>query len=1248
VTKSEKEKILKIVKEVNGGNHYKYLRSLSKLSLPEIYKAIDRHPSTMGNFYEIVLKLHYFFRLHTHAGVLVNIDRGSRKEPTKLTSLRSIIGGGSGGGAVDITHVDFDGDGVIGITSKYKKKNTLSLADLEFLAVKATLDSTFEKISNKYYGIAIRDKSQIEHLYKTGELTEDVVVYDFTDMCKYWEDIQIFLKEHKGSLYAIENSINQHHKINITLRQEQWDGVQAAVNYFNKFGDDFLLNAKMRYGKIVTSYEIAKRMGAKTVLMCTFFPAVSRQWEEDAFDFANYNNLRVINTADLAGKPLDIRQKTKDEIVVVLTSYQDFKGVAFKRKWKKVKDFNWDLLISDEFHYGVESEQTTELLNTVKYKKHLALSGTPIKALMRGRFGPKNTYTWTYIDEQKKKKAGISEYKWLPTMNIHMMNIPEGVREDFAEYIDEESFTLTKLLSTENNRFLYEDTVIKFLDMLSGEKGFRKSLSPYHYGNTRSNGLRHTVWYMPNVDSTLAMEELLKRHPYFRKYNILSVNSKKYTAKDVLHIARHHTEKSDNDPSCFGSITLSFRQLNTGSSVPKWAGVFMMNETQSVETYMQTIFRSQSPNKKDRKEECHVFDFNPTRCLNILYEYAATVESKGPPQEVLSEWLEFAPLMSHDNNDIITFNSNEFMNQFSFEGSHSKIFGHQHSIRLENVTDELKELIVDVHRSTSTISMADVPDNNMRRGKHKRRKTPMTRKPRNKNKNDNKEVLKRLQTIAQSIPWLLLFTDNKYNNVMDALKHITEENRIAFEERCGVSIDVVKLLVDSAVLDLNYLNNQATSFNHAANENKLAVLENIVLDSTSDHNIKEYGELPTPKITVSEMLDSLPDEIWQNPNLKWLDPATCSGTFLLEIFDRLMNGLDCIVDDNDRAKHILHNMLYAVDIRASNVALTKIRLRYNDMEIKHIVCADSLSFDFWQGKFDVITCNPPTKELKFKVFADLSMNLLNHNGRLLFITQPESLVPGKALLVNDCLFKYALRRIEVNTIKYDFANNWKFVWFHLQKAHPKTKLLTDHVSYFNKILYKGQTHLNPELGFIPSLITKESLSILNKVHSFEGERLDIITTPDGTFNARNPLFHNEMIADYIHPYAHTSANNWETVCWSCEPHEYQYEKKVLISEIGYPRPIYDNGKLGMTNKTYGILVNSKVQGKNLINLLNSNLYVFIQLISNMEYGKLQNVDFYRFLPLLDLNHAWKNTELYKLFGISQKEVRLINKVIGGN
>ena len=51
-------------------------------------------------------------------------------------------------------------------------------------------------------------------------------------------------------------------------------------------------------------------------------------------------------------------------------------------------------------------------------------------------------------------------------------------------------------------------------------------------------------------------------------------------------------------------------------------------------------------------------------------------------------------------------------------------------------------------------------------------------------------------------------------------------------------------------------------------------------------------EVFTPPKVVNQMLDMLPPETWNNPNLKFLDPACKTGVFLREIAKRLIVGLE--------------------------------------------------------------------------------------------------------------------------------------------------------------------------------------------------------------------------------------------------------------------------------------------------------------------------------------------------------------------
>ena len=51
---------------------------------------------------------------------------------------------------------------------------------------------------------------------------------------------------------------------------------------------------------------------------------------------------------------------------------------------------------------------------------------------------------------------------------------------------------------------------------------------------------------------------------------------------------------------------------------------------------------------------------------------------------------------------------------------------------------------------------------------------------------------------------------------------------------------------------------------------------------------KKFGEVFTPMKLVNEMLDKLPQEVWENKDIKWLDPCVGMGNYMIAIYLRLM------------------------------------------------------------------------------------------------------------------------------------------------------------------------------------------------------------------------------------------------------------------------------------------------------------------------------------------------------------------------
>lgn len=131
--------------------------------------------------------------------------------------------------------------------------------------------------------------------------------------------------------------------------------------------------------------------------------------------------------------------------------------------------------------------------------------------------------------------------------------------------------------------------------------------------------------------------------------------------------------------------------------------------------------------------------------------------------------------------------------------------------------------------------------------------------------------------------------------------------------------------------------------------------------------VKTKGEVMTPISLVEEMLDTLPYEVWTNPNLKWLDPCGGVGTFFSVVIERLMKGLISFQPDEKlRFKHIVENMIYTCELQAKNLFLFLYAFDPKDEYALNIYNGSYLTDDFneqmkfWGvNKFNVIIMNPP-------------------------------------------------------------------------------------------------------------------------------------------------------------------------------------------------------------------------------------------------------------------------------------------------
>ena len=567
------------------------------------------------------------------------------------------------------------------------------------------------------------------------------------------------------------------------MREEQQECHNKAVAHYQAGGDKFLMNAKMRFGKTFTSYQIMKSLDVKLVLVITYKPAVDAGWREDLNTHVDFEGWNYYSAKDdfSSTNPIEIRGDGK--VDVLFASFQDFNDFE-KAKWAIAKNYHYDMIVIDEMHYGSKTERAQESLAQLTYDRTLYVSGTPLKALMSGEFLDEEIYTWGYADEQRKRLAEKSSgwetelYRWLPEMKFHTFEVTEEAKKLVSAYSEDEGFTMTKMFGSEDGeKFIDESAVKLFLDQVFGI-GVRKDQSPI-----RTHAVDHMLFVLPpNVNSATAMSKLLEKRvgDDYKIINVAGDNTKKLDDVKALIVRNQKT------------ITVTCGRFNTGVTVPEWDMVMMLDDTRAPETYFQTIFRCQSPDKKRGKELCSVVDFNPQRCLEMIYEFAdITAKPNESTQEAVRSFLEFAPVLDHSGNKTLEIDVNQVLNMMAETGGYAARFGSSVMLNWGSL-DSVANTFFGIRADASTKNKSSISDNGLEKGKnYDSTGRPKTKAEIDEEEKSEKELRQKVITMMRRIPTYLFLEESKIDNVEDIFD---TNNQELFEETIGITVNSFKEL----------------------------------------------------------------------------------------------------------------------------------------------------------------------------------------------------------------------------------------------------------------------------------------------------------------------------------------------------------------------------------------------------------------------------------------------------------------------
>ncbi|MBK7002572.1 MAG: restriction endonuclease [Rhodoferax sp.] len=440
------------------------------------------------------------------------------------------------------------------------------------------------------------------------------------------------------------------------LRDEQLDAVNKTQDYYQSiWAEDanaaprFLWNAKMRFGKTFTTYQLAKKLQTKRVLVLTFKPAVEDAWAADLENHVDFDGWQYLSRST-GGDPTQI---DRAKPVVYFGSFQDLLGhdaagnIKPRNEW--LHAVNWDLVVFDEYHFGAWrdtakelfegeddavakkeakleyageldgiNEDLTVLSNTeaeflpITTRAYLYLSGTPFKALATGEFIEEQIFNWTYTDEQRAKAAFAAThpdkrnpYGALPQMRLLTYQMPDELLAiasggEFDEFDLNAFFEATGTAAAAE--FKHKSDVQKWLDIIRGGYAAQSAellktgtRPPFPYSDVRLLPyLQHSFWFLPNVAACHAMANLLgERHnTFWLGYQVINAAG---AAAGIGLEALPPVRKAIGSGFDTKTITLSCGKLTTGVTVAQWSAILMLRNLKSPESYFQAAFRVQSP-----------------------------------------------------------------------------------------------------------------------------------------------------------------------------------------------------------------------------------------------------------------------------------------------------------------------------------------------------------------------------------------------------------------------------------------------------------------------------------------------------------------------------------------------------------------------------------------------------------------------------------------------------------------------------
>jgi hypothetical protein len=297
------------------------------------------------------------------------------------------------------------------------------------------------------------------------------------------------------------------------------------------------------------------------------------------------------------------------------------------------------------------------------------------------------------------------------------------------------------------------------------------------------------------------------------------------------------------------------------------------------------------------------------------------------------------------------------------------------------------------------------------------------------------------------------------------------------------------------------------------------------------------GEVFTPKELVKKIIDKIPEEVWINPESTFIDPCMGKGTFLIEIYKRLVN-IYGYSPENAKSR------IYGYDVRVKYVNHLQ---RRGFINVRH---KDFLK-EIFKMKFDVVLGNPPyhkqvgpkKTEAIWPKFVEKSFEICKEGGYVSLI-HPSGWrdVDGNFKDTQKLLLsKKILHLVMCNTKKglETFGVNTNFDWYFIKN---KNEVCVSTIIDYNNNIYtldisENEFIPNSNIELVYSLVAKEGEERVEILHSYSD------------YETRKPHMSKVRTDKHIYPCAYTIGSLNPNFWYS----------NINRGHIGLPKVIWGNG-----------------------------------------------------------------------------------------